>query len=79
MLTWPRRSLSETCRRLALVVALAAGLAACQGAVSGPLDASNFVLTSSGGYVLSAAPPGIEVTLGSKRVRPAGEDLDREQ
>lgn len=75
----PRRCFFGDGPRLALVLALAAGLTACQGATEAPLAASDFVLTSSGGYVLSDAPPGIEVTLGSKRLRPASEELHREQ
>jgi hypothetical protein len=78
MLAWPRRGFSEGGWRRALVLALAAGLAACQGAAEAPLAASEFVLTSSGGYVRSDAPPGIEVTIGSKRVLPASEELHRE-
>jgi hypothetical protein len=79
MLASPRRCFSGGGRRLVLILALAAGFAACQGTAEAPPTASEFVLTSSGGYLLSDAPPGIEVTLGSKQVRPASEDLQREQ
>jgi len=73
-------------RLLALTAALLAGLSACQqrghaetqievGDASGnapppPLD-SNYLLTPSGGYVLSSPPPGAEITVGSKLVRRA--------
>jgi hypothetical protein len=54
--------------RLALVLGVVLGLAACEGAPGAPAP---FVLTSTGGYVLSDAPPGVEVTLNSKRLLPA--------
>jgi hypothetical protein len=54
--------------RLALVLGIVLGLAACEGAPGAPAP---FVLTSTGGYVLSDAPPGVEVTLNSKRLLPA--------
>jgi hypothetical protein len=73
MITCPHRCSFGGCARFALVLALVAGLAACQGSAGGSLDGAGFVLTSSGGYVLSKAPPGIEVTLGSKQLRPARE------
>ena len=79
MLASPRRCFSGGGRRLVLILALAAGLAACQGAAEAPLPASEFVLTSSGGYLRSDAPPGIEVTLGSKQVRPIREASDPER
>lgn len=78
MLASPHRCFFGGGRRLALVLALAAGLAACQGTAEAPLPASAFV-TSSGGYLLSDAPPGIEVTLGSKQLRPIREANDPER
>jgi hypothetical protein len=63
--------MTESSRGLALVLGLGIGLAACQTA--GPaVDPAPFVRTSRGDDVLSQAPPGIEVTLGAKRLRPAG-------
>jgi hypothetical protein len=56
--------------RIAQILALALGLAACDARLA-PGDHAPFVLTSSGAEVLSDAPPGFEVTLGSKRLRPA--------
>jgi hypothetical protein len=47
------------------------GLATCDTAPTG--DGSPFVLTTHGAFVLSNAPPGIEVSLGSKLIRPANE------
>ena len=79
MLASPHRCFFGGGPRLVLVLALAAGLAACQGAAEAPPTASEFVLTSSGGYLRSDAPPGIEVTLGSKRLRPIRETSDPER
>jgi hypothetical protein len=45
------------------------GVAGCDGAPAGA--GSPFVLTTRGDFVRSDAPPGIEVTLGSKLIRPA--------
>jgi hypothetical protein len=50
------------------------GLAACGAAPPG--DGSLFVLTTRGDSVQSSAPPGIEVTLGSKPVRPADQSAE---
>jgi hypothetical protein len=47
------------------------GLAACDTTPAG--TPSPFVLTTRGDFVRSNAPPGVEVTLGSKLVRPADE------
>jgi hypothetical protein len=72
-------------RLVAVTAALLAGLGACQqhgpagtqiGVVDTrrasppPLD-SNYLLTPSGGYVLSSPPPGAQITVGSKLVRRA--------
>jgi hypothetical protein len=58
----------------ALNLWLILGLAACDTAPTG--DGAPFVLTTRGDYVRSNAPWDIEVTLGSKLIRPADE-LDR--
>ena len=47
------------------------GLAACVTAPAG--EGSPFLLTTRGDFVQSSAPPGVEVTLGAKLIRPAGE------
>jgi hypothetical protein len=65
------QALTRGCERIAPILALALCLAACHARLA-PGDDSPFVLTSSGAEVLSDAPPGFEVTLGSKRLRPAG-------
>jgi hypothetical protein len=49
---------------------LTLGLAACATPPGPAADPAPFVLTATGDYVLSDAPPGIEVTLGSKQVHP---------
>ena len=54
--------------RLAPALGLVLALAACEAAPGAP---EPFVLTSTGGHVLSDAPPGVEVTLNSKRLLPA--------
>jgi hypothetical protein len=54
----------------ALTLALILSLAACDAAPAG--DGSPFVLTTRGDFVRSNAPPGVEVTLGSKLIRPGG-------
>jgi hypothetical protein len=72
MVAWTNRSIAESCRVLGLVT----GLAACQSAPGPAVDPAPFVLTTRGDEVLSQAPPGVEVTLGSKRLRPAGQPPD---
>jgi hypothetical protein len=72
-LTCPDRTITRSAGRLALSAGLVLGLASCQippGSVAD--DGAPFVLTTSGGYVLSDAAPGIEVSLGSKLLRRAG-------
>ena len=60
----------------ALAAGLVLGLASCEiPPGSAVVDGAPFVLTTRGGYVLSDAAPGIEVTLGSKLLRPK-EPLD---
>ncbi|MGH6902376.1 MAG: hypothetical protein ACREIR_06510 [Geminicoccaceae bacterium] len=62
---------------MAFVLGLVIGLAACETA--GPaVDPAPFVRTTRGDDVLSQAPPGVEVTLGAKRLRPAGAPPDPE-
>ena len=56
--------------RGAVALWLIIGLAACGAAPAG--DGSPFVLTTSGDFVQSTAPREVEVTLGSKLIRPAG-------
>jgi hypothetical protein len=74
MVAWTNRSIAESCLVLGLVI----GLAACQTAPGPVVDPAPFVRTTRGDDVLSQAPPGVEVTLGSKRLRPAGEPPDPE-
>jgi hypothetical protein len=57
---------------LALAAGLVLGLASCQNPPGSAIDVAPYVLTTSGGYVLSDAPAGIEVSLGSKLLRPKG-------
>ncbi|MGH6896997.1 MAG: hypothetical protein ACREJ5_10680 [Geminicoccaceae bacterium] len=66
------RSIMGGSGRLALAFGLALGIAACEIPPAPAVDPAPFVLTSTGGYVRSDAPPGIEVFLNSKQVRPAG-------
>jgi hypothetical protein len=74
MLMIARTSLAviQGCGAVAPILTLVLGLAACEAPRGAPVDAAPFVLTSSGAQVLSNAAPGFEVTLGSKRLRPAG-------
>ena len=51
----------------AMIPCILLGLTACAPAGAG----SPFLLTTRGDFVRSNAPPGIEVTLGSKLIRPA--------
>jgi hypothetical protein len=55
--------------RTAVLACILLGLAACDTAPAE--DGSPFVLTTRGDFVRSNAPPGFEVTLGSKLIRPA--------
>ena len=54
-----------------LLVALTSGLAGCDTTLAP--DAAPFVLSTSGDPVRASSPPGIEVTLGAKRVLQADE------
>jgi hypothetical protein len=63
------RRIAQTASRWALCAGLTVAVAACQMAPGG--TETPYVRTSSGGDVRSSAPPGIEVFLGSKQVRPA--------
>ena len=56
---------------LALLVLLSA--AACDTATTGTDGGAPFLLTTRGDPVRASSPPGVEVTLGSKRVLPLGE------
>jgi hypothetical protein len=55
--------------RAAMIPWILLALAACDTTPAG--DGSPFVLTTRGDFVRSNALPGIEVTLGSKLIRPA--------
>lgn len=79
MLAVASRSVTRRIARPASLLGVVLGLAACQIPPGPAVDPAPFVLTGTGDYVLSDAPPGIEVTLGSKQVRPAGEASIREQ
>ena len=57
-------------------VGLLFALTACEVPPGAALDdGAPYVRTTRGGYVRSDAPPGIEVSLGSKLLRPAREAL----
>ena len=64
--------------RFAFAFGLALGPAACQIPPGPAVDPAPFVLTVKGDDVLSDAPAGLEVTLGSKRLRPLREAIDSE-
>ena len=64
------RGSARTASRWALTAGLILAVGACQVTPGGA--GAPYVLTVTGGYVRSSAPPGIEVFLGSKQVRPAG-------
>lgn len=64
------RPIAQAASRWALGAGLTVAVAACQVTPGGA--GAPYVLTVTGGYVRSSAPPGIEVFLGSKQVRPAG-------
>jgi hypothetical protein len=53
----------------ALIACILLGLAGCDTAPAE--DGAPFVLTTRGDFVRSSAPPGVEVRLGSKLIRPA--------
>jgi hypothetical protein len=70
------RTIARSIGRLACAAVPVLGLAACQILPDSAVgNGAPFVLTSSGGYVLSDAPPGIEVSLGSKLLRRADEPI----
>ena len=71
MLACPNRSFTESLRGFTLVLGAIIGLSACQAAPGPAVDPAPFVRTTRGDDVLSQAPPGVEVTLGAKRLRPA--------
>ena len=67
------RPLSRVAGRAALALWLLLSAAAC-GTTTTAMDAdAPFVLTTRGDPVRASSPPGVEVTLGSKRVLPTGE------
>jgi hypothetical protein len=59
--------------RGALALWLVLNAAACDTTTTATDAGSPFLLTTRGDPVRAYSPPGIEVTLGSKRVLPAGE------
>jgi len=77
LVAWTTRLITESWWGFALL-GLVIGLAACQTAPGPAVDPAPFVRTTRGDDVWSQAPPGVEVTLGSKRLRPAGEPPDPE-
>jgi hypothetical protein len=62
--------IAKTTSRWTLAAGLVLAVAACQATPEGA--GAPYLLTATGGYVRSNAPPGVEVFLGSKQVRPAG-------
>jgi len=75
MLAAKNRSVNGRSAHLAFLFWVVLGLAACQIPPGPAVDPAPFVLTGTGDYVLSDAPPGIEVTLRSKLLRPAREAI----
>ena len=73
MVAAKNRSMTKRLARSGFLFSVALGLGACQIPPGPAVDPAPFVLTSTGDEVLSDAPAGIEVTLNSKRLRPAGE------
>jgi hypothetical protein len=68
------RPLSRAAGRVAPALWFILGTAGCATAPTTAADpAAPFVLTTRGDPVRASSPPGVEVTLGSKRVLPAGE------
>jgi hypothetical protein len=64
------RRIAKTVSRWTLAAGFVLATDACQAT---PESAgAPYLLTATGGYVRSNAPPGVEVFLGSKQVRPAG-------
>ena len=77
MATRPNEAGFRAAECCALAAGLAIGLASCQMPPGSALEGgAPYVLTTSGGYVLSDAAPGIEVSLGSKLLRRADEPSD---
>jgi hypothetical protein len=74
------RPLARAAGRRALVFWLILGTAGCEAAPTPAADpGAPFLLTTRGEPVRASSPPGVEVTLGAKRVLPTGEPsgLDR--
>jgi hypothetical protein len=67
------RSLSRAAGRAALALWLLLSAAACETATTATEAGAPFVLTTRGDPVRASSTPGIEVTLGAKRVLPTGE------
>jgi hypothetical protein len=66
-----RESPATAAARTALIACILLGVAACDTTLAG--DGWPFVLTTRGDEVQANSPPGVEVTLGAKRVRQADE------
>jgi hypothetical protein len=69
----PHRPLSEAAGHGALALWLLLSLAGCDTMDTAINGGTLFVLTGRGDPVRANSPPGMEVTLGSKRVLQAGE------
>ena len=67
------RPLSRAAGRAALALWLLLSTAACETATTATDAAAPFVFTTRGDPVRANSPPGVEVTLGAKRVLPIGE------
>lgn len=67
------RPLSGPAGRAALALSLLLSAAACETTSTAAEAGAPFVLTTRGDPVRANSPPGVEVTLGSKRVLPTGQ------
>jgi hypothetical protein len=76
--TFRDRPWLRTAGRGALAFWLLLNAAACDTTTMAADGGSPFLLTTRGDPVRAYSPPGVEVTLGSKRVLPAGEPVPRD-
>jgi hypothetical protein len=67
------RPLSRAAGCVALVLWLLLSAAACEMTTTATDAGAPFLLTTRGDPVRASSPPGVEVTLGAKRVLPPGE------